>query len=334
MLNNAEDLEKLAVDILYFYDIIPDKIQIIQEGGIKTVWKIDCKNKPYCLKRLRQPLDKALFSVYAQIYIKSNGGRVAEVILNKKGIGITEYNNQLFVLYEWVSGRNLNFNDPEDFCLSIQGLAEFHRASMGYNPMDASITSSRIGKWLNECESMKNSLIEWKEAASGNTASPQCITYLEVIDPIIKIADYAVDLIKHSSYDELVLKNKEYFVLNHQDYGKGNALLGENGVYVIDLDGVTYDFPTRDLRKIIGKQAEDRLNWDKTMIAWILGCYEKGFPLTPEVKKLLYIDLMFPYCFFGLVKNIFIKGKDEKLSKIQRVADLEMSKVSVLTSLL
>lgn len=334
MLNSAEDLVKLATDVLGSYEILPDNIQVIQEGGIKTVWRIDYKNKLYCLKRLRHTLDKALFSVYAQIYIKSRGGKVPEVILNKRGSGITEYNNHLFVLYEWILGRNLNFNDTEDICLSVQGLAEFHKASVGYKPAESSINSSRIGKWLNEYESMKNNLIEWKEVASTNIVSQPYTAYLKVIDPIIDIANYAIDLLKHSPYDELTLSDRGYFVLNHQDYGKGNALLGEEGVYIIDLDGVTYDFPARDLRKIISKQAEDRLNWDKTLIDWILDCYEKGCSLTPELKRILYIDLIFPHCFFGQVKNIFIKNKDEKISKIQRIADLEMSKIPVLQSLL
>jgi spore coat protein I len=38
-------------------------------------------------------------------------------------------------------------------------------------------------------------------------------------------------------------------VLCHQDYGKGNALLTDEGVMVIDLDNVSFDLPARDLRK-------------------------------------------------------------------------------------
>jgi spore coat protein I len=54
----------------------------------------------------------------------------------------------------------------------------------------------------------------------------------------------------------MTMEGSDAPVLCHQDYGKGKRLThSRGGVYVIDLDGVTFDLPSRDLRKIIGKNS-------------------------------------------------------------------------------
>ena len=64
-------LEDIARAVLARYDVDPVKIQIIQQGGVKTVWKVFTGKGTVCLKRLKQTQEKALFSVEAQRYIKA-----------------------------------------------------------------------------------------------------------------------------------------------------------------------------------------------------------------------------------------------------------------------
>lgn len=331
--NFSENLNELALEVMKHYDIFPESIKIIQSGSIKTVWKINSHGTALCLKRLKQTYDKCLFSVNAQIYIKNNGGKVPGVILNMLKNPITEYDNQLFVLYEWIAGRDLNFTNSDDFCAAIQGLAEFHIASKGYNCNEASRKSTKLGKWPEQYASMINKFRNWKEISMNNNA-PCFQTYIQVVDPIIEIADYALKLLKNSPYDKLTAPDSIYPVLNHQDFGKGNALLSEKGVYILDLDGVTFDLPTRDLRKLIGKEAENRGEWEKPIINRVLSFYEKSNRLSEEEKKVLYIDLLFPHWFYGLVKNIFLNNKLLRPGEIQKISNLELLKVSILNQLL
>ena len=54
----------------------------------------------------------------------------------------------------------------------------------------------------------------------------------------------------------------------------------------------------------------------------------------PEEKKVLFIDLLYPHWFYGLVKNIFKNNKLENSGKIEKIAKLELSKVPLLESLI
>ena len=135
-----------------------------------------------------------------------------------------------------------------------------------------------------------------------------------------------MEALQKSSYGDLTDIAFERSALCHQDYGEGNAILKEDTVYILDLDGITYDLPVRDLRKIIGKRMEKLGRWDKKLIEDIMLWYEKNNKLSSEEKNLLKIDLLFPHRFFGTVKNLFKKNKVLAPGEITRIRDLELSK--------
>lgn len=151
---------------------------------------------------------------------------------------------------------------------------------------------------------------------------------------MIEIAGRAIELINKSSYDSLTEPDSGSIVLCHQDYGKGNTLMTDNGIYVLDLDGVTFDLPARDLRKIIGKQAENKNRWSIDLINEVTDWYTQINPMDEKEKHVLYIDLLFPHWFFGLVKNIYKSNKAVKPAKIEMICKLEQDKVPILDSLL
>lgn len=328
--NNNLSLIQLGKDVLLNYNIISKSLNIIQNNGLKTLWKFTHNNQTMCLKRLRQTKENAIFSVNAQVYIFNNGGNVPRVYLNTQGSPITEHMGQIFVLYEWINGRDLNFERPSDLHVGLEGLAKFHKISRGYTPPEDGSISFELGKLPNHYEDMINKMLTWKKIAEINLQNSSSRTYLKYIYFILKISNEALNQLLKSSYDILTDINFRESSLSHQDYGTGNAVLSDKGVYVIDLDGVAYDSPIRDLRKIIVKRMKKHGKWEKNILETILQWYEKNNKLSPEEKEVLKIDLLFPHKFFGISKNLFLKNKIVKAEKITKIAMLEQSKVSIL----
>lgn len=325
-----ETSDALARIVLKQYGIIPENLALIQGGTVKTVWKFKAGSRSLCLKRLKQTFDKVLFSVNAQIYIKNSGGLVPGVIPNMNGKPVTQFKDQLFVVYEWVDGQDLDFSRPADLKLAVQGLARFHIASKGYSsPEDARI-STKLGKWPEQYQSMETKLASWMESSARSTDNASNSAYLSNAGEMIAIAEKALKILNSSAYDEIAKPGSASVVLCHQDYGKGNALAAADGVYVLDLDGVTFDLPARDLRKIIGKNAENSGQWSIKAVEDILGWYMEVNPLQTDELQALYADLTFPHWFYGLVKNQFQNGKSLKASEIERIARLESSKEEIL----
>ena len=339
MLNNKysetnSELDRLAKDVLQNYNIVPDSITVIQSGSIKTVWKVKTKGTTLCLKRLKQTFDKSLFSVNAQIYIKNKDGNVPGIITDTKNHSIVQHNEQLFVLYEWIAGEDLNFSVQEDLILALHGLAKFHIKSKGYLPIEGSRISTKLGKWPEQYISMANKLVSWKEISKSKSTMSGYSAFLKHVDPILDISYRAVEMLEKSSYKDMTADDSGYWVLCHQDFGRGNAILTEKDVFVIDLDGVTYDLPSRDLRKIIGKHAENKGKFETQDANNILHWYSQINPLSSKEREILYIDLMYPHWFYGLTKNIFLNNKQVKSDEIDKIAKLEQSKGSILNALL
>jgi spore coat protein I len=331
---SKKDLDDLAAFVLQEYSITPQSISIIQSGTIKTVWKVKTSEKTLCLKRLKQTYDKVLFSVNAQIYIKNSGGNVPGIILNKMGQPIVQCNDQLFVVYEWLEGKDLNFNNNIDLEAALRGLATFHKASRGYQYPENARESSKFGRWPEQYTSMRNRFETWKDIASKNNSNESHASYSKNVDSMIEVANLALDYINKSQYQNLSTPNSDLKVLCHQDFGKGNALSTTNGVIVLDLDSVTFDYSARDLRKIIGKLAIDKNTFDMNRMDDILSWYSKENPITEDEKKILYIDLLFPHWFHGLIKDQYIKNKLANPSEIDKVVRFEKAKVLLLRKLL
>ncbi|MCX7709355.1 MAG: CotS family spore coat protein, partial [Clostridia bacterium] len=211
-----------------------------------------------------------------------------------------------------------------------QGLAAFHLASRGYVPPEGAQNSTKQAKWPEEYTAMRSNLKEWKEISQNTSARPDHSAYSNHAEAMIELADLALCLLENSPYFKLTAPGSDSIVLCHQDYGKGNALLTDDGVYVLDLDGVTYDLPVRDLRKIIGKRAEKRGRWAEADIEEVLQAYTAVNPLSAEIREILRIDLIFPHWFFGLTKNLFLKNKFLKPYEIDRIVKLEQAKLALL----
>ena len=331
---SSRGLHKLAVEVLKQYGIEPENVSIVQHGAVKTLWKVKTADNLFCLKRLKRPYGKVLFSVNAQIHIKSSGGNVPEVFPDKHGQHIVQYKNRLFVLYEWLHGKDVDFYSLTDLIPAIQGIARFHGASKGYIPVDGSMASSRFGKWIEEYNSIKKKLASWKKVAQSRTDIPYFCAYLKCIDPMLEISSLALKLIHKSSYKGLVSKNPGSIVLCPGNFGKGNAVLTNDGVFIIDLDDSTFNFPMQDLRKTIGSYVERKGQWGMNAIMDFVEGYSRVNPLTHSEKELLYIDMLFPHRFFGLVKHLFQGKKPVRSSEIERMARLEQEKVPLIMELL
>lgn len=330
MKNELNNYLSLGSKVLLEYDIKPHDLKILQSKGLKTLWILSYKNTPLCLKRLNQSMEEALFSVNAQIYILSNGGSVPKVYPNAKGNFITEYNGQLFVLYSWIEGRDMNLNNPKDLSMALQSLSTFHVTSIGYEPPVNSKISSKLGNWPRQYESMKNRMLKIKEICIQAPTNATYLSYVAHIDSIIEICNQTIYLINDSPYSNLCNINQRNSCLCHQDFGTGNVILADGNGIVIDLDSITYDLPSRDLRKIIGKRMIKFNDYNIDNIETILKFYETNNKLSSNDREVLKIDLMFPHWFFGLVKTLHKNANSINSDKISAISSFEQNKFSTL----
>lgn len=299
---------QLAEQMIRNWDVQVERVELIQGNQLALVWKIYTSSGPKCLKRIHRPEKKALFSIFAQDYLAKKGSRVPPIIPTKQNNLYTKNGPFLYVLYEWIEGRPFELTVKEDLEFIMKGLANFHLATIGYRPPGGVPIFTKLGRWpthyMKRCQQMES----WKLIAKTMPEDPFSQLYLQEIDYHIMEGRKTLQLLMDSDYQSWVASVKAQPNLCHQDYGTGNSLLGNDGeIWVIDLDTVSFDLPIRDLRKMIIPLLDTTGVWDEETFRVMLNAYESINPLTEGQKRIMFIDMLFPYELYDVARERFVR---------------------------
>ncbi|AKM18107.1 Spore coat protein I [[Flavobacterium] thermophilum] len=305
----AERLVHMARLLLKQWDIEAKAIDVVQSGQMALVWKVHTDGGPKCLKRIHRPEKKALFSIYAQDALAKKGLYVPRIIETRDHRLFKKYGPFLFVLYDWIEGTPFDLAIRDDLTAMIGALAHFHAQSSGYEPPPGVPVFSKLGKWPKHYMKRCRQLEAWKQLAELDRDDPFSRLYLAEIDRFIEKGEEVLQQLLDSHYEAWVEQLKKRPSLCHQDYGTGNSLRGEDGnVWIIDLDTAAFDLPIRDVRKMMAPLLFETDRQGKAKADMVLEAYEAVRPLATKEKKVLFIDLLFPYDLYELAVEKYIRN--------------------------
>ncbi|HET7579643.1 MAG TPA: CotS family spore coat protein [Bacillales bacterium] len=321
-----EKLMILGGEIMKQWDLEVTDLELVQGGQMALVWKVNTPEGPVCLKRINRPEKKALFSIHAQNYLAEKGARVPAIIITKDQQLFAKHGPFLFVVYDWIEGRQFDMAVPEDVEWMMKGLAEYHQNSRGYWPPEGVPAASKLGQWPKHYTKRFRQMEAWKLIAEKQPEDPFSAHYLDIADEFIESGKDIQHQLETSHYEEWVEKCKSEPNLCHQDYGTGNTMLVGDEVWIIDLDTTAYDLPIRDLRKIIIPMMSDAGTWQPDLFDRTLSAYESVNPLTADQKKVMYIDMMFPYELYDVVRDKFSLQNESSSVELEEAAAFERLK--------
>lgn len=334
------ELEQLAREVLTHYDFQVNDMLLItskpDKGG--AIWKIGTSKGNLSIKCLHRRPRRSLFSVGAQEYMSGLGYRVPSFIPTKEGHVYVEAGGKLWIVTDWIEPLvPVSKVDLEGASQLCYGLGEFHKNSKGYVPPRGSEKSSRIYGWGKYYEKLIAKIGWFQDIANAYSESAASASLLAVIDEFKRQANDIYQRFQNSPYLRMVAKGEPHWGLAHQDFGWSNGQMGPGGIWVIDLDGVSYDLPIRDLRKLITSTMDDMGNWDLNWIRGMIGAYHKANPLDQETFEILWIDMAFPNEFYKHVKEIVFNPvlflETDLAGILQRILTTETSKWQALAEL-
>lgn len=332
-------VEELAREVMKHYDMQVSEMTLItskpDKGG--AIWRIMTDKGPRSLKVLHREPRRSLFSIYAQQWLVEQGARVPALIKTKQGQLYVEAGQKLWIVTDWIPLVPASKVDIEGAEVLVFGLGEFHRSTRGYVPPKFARQASRIHHWPKYYAKMIEKIGWIRDLAKAYPDAAGSAQLLSVVDQFERQAKEALVKFENSSYRRMVAKGEPYWGLVHQDYGFSNGQLGEGGVWVIDLDGVAYDFPIRDLRKMITSMMDDMGGWDPAIMRRLIQAYHKANPIDRETYELLLIDMTFPNEFYKHIKELIFDPllfmNTEMGPILERVLATQASKESALGEL-
>jgi CotS family spore coat protein len=330
-------INKLADEVLKHYDFSVKNIQVVttkpDKGG--AIWKLETSTGPKSLKLLHRRPTRSLFSLGAQEYLVDvRQARVPPIVKTKDGTNYVEAGRKLWFVAEWIESLTPVTKDLEGAKLLCSALGEFHRLSKGYVPPHQAETASRLHKWRRNYEKIILKMDWFRNIAKAYNELPASSYLLNVVDEFEAQARKSLERLDQSSYFELIKHGNAYWGLVHQDYGWSNGQMGSNGMWIIDLDGVAFDLPIRDLRKLITGTMADLYRWDAKWIREMIKAYHKTNPISPQLYEILMIDLSLPNEFYKNIKEVVYEPElflnEQTTQLIQTIVETDQSKWPVL----
>jgi spore coat protein I len=152
--------------------------------------------------------DKILYIHGLKEYLHEKGfTRVDRYLPSKYQLPFTIFEDRVFVMEDYISGRECTFTNPYDREAIVKALAQLHNAGKGYTPATGAASRNSIGKWERSYRNKIDNLIEFKELARGKKKKSTFDSmYLKDVDLYIELCWRAFDTLKNSKYEELCKK--------------------------------------------------------------------------------------------------------------------------------
>jgi CotS family spore coat protein len=306
----SPEMEAAAHKAATYWDMTMSAMQVMatkpEKGG--AIWRIETNRGRRSLKLLHRPPPRSLFSIGLQDYLVKQGARVPALIPAKNRQLSVELDGKLWIVTDWIEPLTPAGKDLAGAQALCYGLGEFHRHSRGYLPPAGAEQASRLHRWPKTYQKMLTKIGWFREIARAYAETPAAQSVLSMVDLFEQQARDAIARLEGSAYASLVARGGPAWGVVHQDYGWSNGQIGAGGVWIIDLDGVAYDLPVRDLRKLITSTMDDTGVWDPAWMRGMIDAYTQAHPIDPELYQILLIDMSLPNEFYKHVKTDVTKN--------------------------
>lgn len=315
------------------------KQEVIDAYGLEIDW-IEPVRKVYRLitkdrkilayKKINYRIPELLFVNSAMEYLFNKGfTKLGRFITTQEGLPYFEYNDEIFVISNWVDGKEGDYNVKSDLNSTIKTLAELHEVSKGFKPVEGSHIRSEWGHWINKFAHRRDQLVEFKELILNKTNRTEFDNlYLQFYRYFYNNAKEAVEILKKSPYFELCEKFSTENPFCHHDMAYHNVIIDSNGVAnLVDFDYCVCDLRIHDIGSLIIRNLKD-FGWEIDRASYILEQYHRLQPIDTDEIKVMQGFIHFPQDFWQVAFTYYCEdiGRSEKESKRRLLRAIKIRK--------
>ncbi len=321
----SEVLRQFAAD--------PDLIELVSAKPDKPVWRVVTPDGPAYLKRMTSKRSRVLFAMGAAAHLHAQGVDVARPFRTRDGGLLAQDGAACYALFAPLTGEAPVY--ARDLDALAAALARFHTGSSGYVPPPGSHRRDHLDDWPPAYDRAQAALRACTALAAALGAAPD--RFSEEAPLLARSAAQARQRLE-AAIGPAAAAAREAPLLCHQDFAASNLRITGGTVSIFDMDGVAFDLPVRDLRKLLVKVAKVAGGWSATTMARAITAYEGERPLSEPERAVLFADLEFPHLAVSAARKLLLKpplewGPEEALRRLDATLALEASKRAALTEL-
>jgi spore coat protein I len=276
------------------------------------------------IKRIQFSPERLLFVHGAKEHLAAGGFTgIDRYMTTLSGDPFFCFSGSLFVVTDFIDGRESSFESDADIRKASSALAGLHRASAGYIPPEGCKVQNELGKLpgyfskrLDDIRKMR------KQAKKGQSRFDQL--FLRHADYFIDMGENALDRLSASNYKCLVERAAEERSFCHHDFTHHNVIIDSGKVIIINFDFCCYELRVYDIANLIRRKMR-KSGWDISKAGSILNEYGSISPLSRDELEIMRIILGFPQKFWRVVNRYYNSRRSwsEKIfiGRLQEVID-------------
>lgn len=299
-------------EVLKLYPIKVLSIKINSYKGKKGVWMIETSSGLKVLKKISNSEATLKFILSAINHLKNNGVNIPRINKAIDGAEYVKYNGICFILSDAVKGSPPDYNNPKELIAIVEGLANFHKGSIGFKVIEDTKPKNHLGTWIEEYDYQIEDMNKFYKEELAKTQNNEIGKIVKSDFPYFyERGKKAIEGLKTSEYSAWVKKIEASGGLCHQDFASGNLIMTASEFYILDTDSLTLEIPARDIRKLLNKILKKYGHWDINLVTKILSYYQNKNPLTKEQWQVVKYDLMFPHLFLSAMNKYYYQRDKE-----------------------
>ncbi|SFC63127.1 CotS family spore coat protein [Clostridium uliginosum] len=305
--------------VLKYYGLQNAQINIVKfKDTVKqrAVYKIDYKDKSYCLKKVYYDLPDLLYVYSANEWLYRQGINVPNLLPTIDNNRFVYYSDMLFILTPWIEGVKCNFDNITHVILSIKELATIHSISKDFHPILGSSNKEGIDdfyistlKHFEQLLTISNQAFKYKDEFSKE--------FISSFDINLYLAKLSLDIAYNIDNNNLSKS------LCHGDYVNKNIIFTKSlDPCIIDFDKCKMDYCAKDLAYFMRRLLKrENTNWDMELALSIIRTYNEICKLTDSDLRYIVAYICFPQKYWRISRDYY-----KNISKCNKAAFLTLLK--------
>lgn len=249
------------------------------------------------------------FILEAEEYLRNRGIHIPKVRLTLSGRPCFVWQGKLFFLQQEIPGKLYSLKKPKQIQRVGALLGRIHASSVGFLSSSGMLFNGALA-WEQEYESDLLSMKSWQKQHARMT-KPKIALIHAYLPFFLRTGSKMQKQLQQSAFFQRWKGRPEHLhSLCHGDFHMGNVIVSEDKLNVIDWEDVRYDYPSKDLNRLLMMLMRRQRKWKEEKCRMLLKAYFKQNPMNKAEKTLLYQDLAFPHIFERFLRQKLYKQMD------------------------
>ncbi|NLM43781.1 MAG: CotS family spore coat protein [Clostridiales bacterium] len=264
------------------------------------------------IKKSKKEPEKLLYIHGLKEYIYQRGfHNLDRFLISKQGLPFVIEEQKIYIMEDFIFGRECSFSNPFDRSAAMRTLAELHIYGQGYIPPTGAAERNDIGKWEKNYLRKINDMVTIKQKVKMKKYKDVFDKmYLEDVDFFLEIAWRAYDTLRNSRYKILCKVAESIKPICHHDYTYHNIIIDKNyRINIIDFDYSCHELPCYDIAAVI-QRVMRRFSFNIDIALEMIMDYDRVKPITDDEIILILSLFEFPQRFWRITDRYY-SGKTQ-----------------------